>query len=166
MIVLPSLDETIQSNKSPDEICETLRAVTVSRGEHGYADGRGEFIGKVDTTGFKVISNIRYRNSFLPVITGNIRAEGSRTVIIVKMRMHPLTSVFSVVWLSGVSFFLLIGILVICVDRNVSSLILLCTAGGMMAFGQLLIRGGFYRPARKALGRLRELFGEQQSGSF
>lgn len=32
MIVLPSLDETIQSNKSPDEICETLRAVTVSRG--------------------------------------------------------------------------------------------------------------------------------------
>lgn len=160
-MILPSLDETIQSNKTPIEICEVLRTVTVSRREHRLGDTRGEFIGEVGTAGFKIMSNIQYRNSFLPVITGSVRAEGSSSIITIKMRMHPLTSAFSVIWLSGVAFFLLIGILIACVDRNASSLTLLCAAGGMLVFGQLLIRGGFCGPAKKALKRMKELFGEE-----
>lgn len=158
MFMLPSLDETIQSDKSPEEISRIMGAITVSRREHYFADMRGEFVGEIDMTGFKVMSNIHHRNSFLPVIIGSIRTEGNRSIIVINMRMHPLTSAFSVIWLSGVAFFLLIGICIACVDRNASSLMLICTAAGMMLFGQLLIRGGFYRPARKAIARLRELF--------
>ncbi len=158
MFMLPSLDEIIESDKSPEEISQIMGAITVSRREHYFADMRGEFVGEIDMTGFKVMSNIHHRNSFLPVITGSIRTEGNRSIIAIKMRMHPLTSVFSVIWLSGVAVFLLIGICIACVDRNASSLMLICMSAGMMLFGQLLIRGGFYGPARKAIARLRELF--------
>ena len=157
MIILPSLDETIVSKMSMEEICEALGAVTVPRKEHRYGDRRGEFIGEVDTAGFKVVSNISYRNSFLPIIQGSVRAEGSRSVITIKMRMHWFVSVFSAIWLGFVTLFMLAVVLMLVVESDFS---LLCGSGGMMLFGQLLIRGGFYIPAKKALKRMKELFGE------
>lgn len=59
MIILPSLDETIVSKMSMEEICEALGAVTVPRKEHRYGDRRGEFIGEVDT------ADLRWSATFL-----------------------------------------------------------------------------------------------------
>ena len=158
MVILPSLDETILSKKSIEDICEALGAVTVPRKEHRFGDSRGEFIGEVDTAGFKIVKNISYRDSFCPIITGSIRTEGRISIITIKMRMHWFVSIFTIIWFGIVTLFMLMGLFMVIVDRN--DFILLCGAGGMMLIGQILVRSGFYIPAKKALKRMKELFGE------
>lgn len=54
MILFPSRDEAIVSKMSPDEICEALSAVTIPRKEYRFWKKKPEFVGEVNTAGFKV----------------------------------------------------------------------------------------------------------------
>lgn len=164
MIILPSLDAIIISKMSPEEICEAMRVVTVPRREHHYGDRRGEFIGEVSTAGFRIISNLCYKDSFLPIITGSIRTKGKLSIITIKMRMHLLVSMFMIVWFGPVIFFMLQSLLLMIDDK--SYFMLLLGTGVMMLLGQSVMRTGFYRPAKKALKRMKELFGDLRSDGF
>jgi hypothetical protein len=60
------------------------------------------FVGRVEGRRFSMRRDIRYRNSFLPMIWGRIESMpgGSRTTIM--MTLHPLVIIFLLVWLAGV----------------------------------------------------------------
>jgi hypothetical protein len=48
---------------------------------------RGFFEGRVAGSRFKIHRIIRYQNSFLPIIEGNFRRDGLRTIVTVNMRL-------------------------------------------------------------------------------
>lgn len=58
--------------------------------------------GTIGKNSFQINRIIHYRNSFLPQITGDIRASGSGSVIDVKMQLHVLVWVFVAIWCTGV----------------------------------------------------------------
>ena len=70
--ILPYLEHTIRTTKSPQEIHDIMQSVTSPKGEW-YSSRPGEFIGTINQYDFKIMRNINYRNSFLPVIRGAIK---------------------------------------------------------------------------------------------
>ena len=54
--------------------------------------------GNISGQTFEVSRIINYRNSFLPVITGNITQENNATIIKINMRLHKFISAFLLIW--------------------------------------------------------------------
>lgn len=150
----PYLEECIHSGKAPGDICESLRAVTVSGRAAFFSNA--EFIGQASPSDFRLIPRLGYRNSFLPVLTGNITEAGGETVIAVTARLHIWTRVLLILWFGMAGYFFLCGMIGVLMG-GLEKIILILAAVGFMIIGQLLMRCCFYSPARKALKRLEEL---------
>ncbi len=90
MKLLPSLDCRLQTERTAGEIGVILKSVTISGNRSFTASRQGEFTGNIDDTEFRLVSNSRNRNSFLPVIKGKLLTNGNKTEICIRMRMHPL----------------------------------------------------------------------------
>ena len=103
---------------------------------------------------------MQMKDSFLPVIVGRIRTEGSRTIVDVRMRLLWPVFVFMVVWFSIPVFAFLIGLLAM-IARSPDGWKIAAAMGGFILFGQALVRCGFYYPAKKARRRLEELLGDR-----
>jgi hypothetical protein len=69
-----------------------------------------QYEGTVDRNGFEITRIIGYRNSFLPVISGRIKATESQTVITITMRLHLFVRVFLTIWCGMAILFLVIYI--------------------------------------------------------
>ena len=157
MKLLPSLDCRLQTERTAGEIGVILKSVTISGNRSFTASRQGEFTGNIDDTEFRLVSNSRNRNSFLPVIKGKLLTNGNKTEICIRMRMHPLVSAFMVVWMWGVLFFFLAGVLQIFAEGFCSTLPVLGSTAFMMTFAQILMRVCFYLPAKKSMQRIKEL---------
>ncbi|UMY65350.1 MULTISPECIES: hypothetical protein [unclassified Flavobacterium] len=73
--------------------------------------GPPAYTGMVFSGGFTVSRVIGYRNSFLPVIKGTCRSEGSGSRIQVTMKMAPIVQVFMGIWM-GFVFLACVGTIV------------------------------------------------------
>lgn len=159
MGVLPALDVTLYSVRTPEDVLTILRSVTVQK-KSGFIVSAGcEFTGEITGMEFRLLPNLWYNNSFQPVIKGQIETEGERSRIRLRMRMHPFTSGFCIVWCLGVAFFLLIAVLMAFFDGISACWLGITIPAVMLLFGQIMMRFGFYRPARNAVRRLTELLG-------
>lgn len=69
------------------------------------------FEGYLNNNYFEIQKVINYRNSFLPQIKGIIKNEDRKTNIQLFFRVHLLVLIFMIIWLSGVSFGLIISII-------------------------------------------------------
>lgn len=159
----------IEVNAPPPVVVERLRAIV--RGKLSFwesvrqsfpfnqADG-APFIGSVQEDSFKLRRNIRYRNSFLPMIRGTIASYGVGTRISVTMFLHPVVAIFMIFWLGMVTW--------VAVSRPTASPI----PWGMLAFGIALTVGGFIPEAIKAKRLISEAVSDpliatlSQSASF
>jgi hypothetical protein len=118
------------------------------------------FIGSVQDDSFKMRRNIRYRNSFLPMIRGTIGSYGVATRVSVTMFLHPAVAIFMIFWLGMVAS--------VVVSRPTSSPI----SWGMLAFGIALPIAGFIPEAIKAKRLISEALSDPviatlpQSASF
>ncbi len=158
--ILPCLEYSIDSAKSPEDINEILNSVTAPRGEL-LCDSRDvEFTGEVNPSGFKLVREVSGRiylkNDFRPVILGKIRAEGEQTVIDIKMRPRLYVQIFLSFWFGGVGISFLGGLLTV-FTKGENGVSMLLGSVGFLAFGQALARIGFYFPAKNASRRLEEL---------
>lgn len=61
------------------------------------------YIGKIFNNSFEIKRAINYRNSFLPIIKGEIKEDINGSKVIVKMSLVELVKVFMIIWLGGVS---------------------------------------------------------------
>lgn len=61
--------------------------------------------GSVQHSAFKMQRIITYRNSFLPLIEGNIRTQGRESIVEITMKLYLFTYVFMGFWLLGVILF-------------------------------------------------------------
>lgn len=164
--ILPYLEHTIRTKKSPQEIHDILQSATAPKREW-FSDTPGDFIGRIDSYDFKIMSNIHihYRNPFLPVINGTIRKEEGAYVVSLKMQLRLLTYVFLIIWFVFVGFDFLVGILYLITYESADATMVLL-ASGFLAFGQLISRCGFHFPAQNAIKRLEELLNEETPSAF
>jgi hypothetical protein len=63
---------------------------------------RQPYVGKVWKGGFKIVPITRYRNSFIPVIRGDLRSGPEGTVIDVTMRLNLGVAAFLCFWCCGI----------------------------------------------------------------
>lgn len=166
--ILPYLEHTISTTKSPQEIHDILQSVT-SFQSGVVLSTPGEFIGKINQYDFKIMRNINYRNSFLPVIKGAIKKGEGAYVVALEMQLHLLTYILLIGWfvLSGVSFLIaiMIGILSLITFKPIDVMMFLWT-GGFIAWGQIMSRWGFFFQAKKDIERLEELLNGETPAAF
>ena len=118
-------------------------------------DNSPPFVGKVEGRTFHIRRDIRYRNSFLPRIHGQVAESQLGTRINITMNLHPLVTIFMLFWLGGVG----LGGFAAAHMNPKHALI----PFGMFIFGVALTLGGFFPEAFKARGLLEQsLTGAQQ----
>jgi len=104
------------------------------------------FLGKVGPSTFRLRRDIRYRNSFLPLVWGRIvpSLRGSR--INVTMFLHPLVAVFMIFWFSGLGY----GVVKLWVHRKEAVPFAVLVPAAMILFGVALVLVCFIPEAIKA----------------
>jgi hypothetical protein len=123
--------------------------------EQGYwscANTGLPFVGKVEGSSFRVRRCIQYRNAFLPLIWGRVTGESTETRVSVTMFLHPAVALFMVLWFWG------IGAAVVSFSDAAGPLVLLPV--GLLAFGVVLLCGGFFPEAIKARRVLEQALSE------
>ncbi len=159
--ILPHLEYSIDSAKSPEDINEILKSVTAPKkmvlSYLSYPDNI-EFIGEVNPSGFKIVSKPKphVKNSFIPVIVGTIRTGRGLTVIDIKMRLYLFVQIFLTIWFGGAGLGVLAGFLAVFTE-GMNGMSMLFATVAFFAFGQVFARIGFYFPAKNASRRLEEL---------
>jgi hypothetical protein len=135
----------IDVNAPPQVVAERLKSIvgeepgfwgSMAWRSRGSTDS--SFVGTVEDDSFRIRRDIRYRNSFLPLIWGRITLTGTGSRIYVTMFLHPLVALFMVFWLVMAGNFAL--------NLQPPSLV----AVGMFIFGVVLTVAGFFPEAIKA----------------
>jgi hypothetical protein len=138
----------IDVNASPPVVVERLRSIVRDKPTFGESlrkmwsfdkPASTPFIGSVQDESFKIRRDIRYRNSFLPIIWGRVTQNGVGVRVYVTMFIHPIMALFMIFWLG------MAGLAAVSI-RSASSMI----PGGMFIFGVALALGGFIPEAIKA----------------
>jgi hypothetical protein len=111
------------------------------------------FRGEVFENTFKIFRNIRYKNSFLPIIKGKVSDNYPGTVIEINMRMVIFVYIFMAVWITGVSAALIFTLR----EAFVASIIPLA----MLVFAYLVMIVAYRYEAGKAKKFLNEIFKAQ-----
>ena len=126
------------------------------------------YSGKITGNRFIISRNLNYRNSFQPVIKGEIGRDFGKTEVNIRMHPHGFVVIFMCTWLGLVGIGC-ISILVFCMahfrevmQKGFSPFLLI--PFGMFAFGYLMIYFGFTGEAKKTKAFLHELLeGEAES---
>ena len=103
------------------------------------------FVGAAKGDRFRVRRDIRYRNSFLPIVLGRVTAVPAGVRVEVTMFLHPIVAVFMLVWFSGVGF---AAWALLRTPRHAP--IGFFGAVAILMFGLVLVGTGFFSEARKA----------------
>lgn len=164
--VIPRMKFTIQTGKSPEEVQALLQSVTDMENKWLAVPGDKAFIGRVGETDFKFLPRLgevlfagvimHVKDSFLPVIVGQIRGQESGTAVIVRMRMLWFVTAFLCVWFGIAGMAFLAGLLAV-ISGQPDGWGITASAAGLILVGQLLARAGFYIPAKSAKRKLEEL---------
>lgn len=103
MLLIPFHRFNIETGLSQDSVIAELTSVTTKKITFWdvFNNEKLEFYfeGKIDENSFRISRAIRRRDSFLPVIIGQIDGTGTPTCIKVKMRLRFYALIFTVLWL-------------------------------------------------------------------
>jgi hypothetical protein len=113
---------------------------------------RKTFEGHLINDEFKITRIISYRNSFLPVINGELQTIDNSTHITMKMRLHVAVIIFMTVWFSGIMLLLVIGL----ANTNNHNAVLVVPFG-MLLFGYALMMGCYLFESSRAKQILTEI---------
>jgi len=162
---LPFENYILSTQLSVDEICNRLnrniepRKININpfQSRNASKPYEGELIG--DT--FKISRIINYRNSFLPVIKGQITKSFGQTFVKVKMRPDILVLIFMSFWMGIVGLAcigVLIGTLIYWINQGLSFVnLLLIVPFAMFLFGFSLLYFGFKYESKMSKAFLEEL---------
>lgn len=110
---------------------------------------------------FEMSRIIRYRNSFLPIIKGDIQPGIGGCSIQITMHPHVLVIAFMAVWLGGIgaAFILtLLAVLGVLASAQPADPLIALFPGAMLIFGYVLVLGAFKFESAKSTTFLLELF--------
>ncbi len=116
---------------------------------------------KREDSHFEISRIIGYRNSFLPMIKGDVESEINGCSIFISMQPHILVIIFMLFWLGIVGFFFLgalASFLSSLGQTSAADSSSLPVLGGMFVFGYALLLGGFKFESVKSKKFFQELF--------
>ncbi len=90
MFGIPYKKITFQSKLTPSEILSRLQTVTSRSFWYMWGPKDKDFVGSVSTDGFRIHRNLRNRNTYLPVLSGEVLAENKGSQIVVTMSLDPV----------------------------------------------------------------------------
>ena len=161
MKYLPFEKLTYKTSLASEEILKRLRENIEPKktfrmtGLFGSKDHK-HYEGSIEGRSFSISRIIHYRNSFLPIIKGEIASKHDGTHIHIQMRLHTIALIFMALWcgILGLVF------LVISFDSlNEGSFDpFLLIPLGMLLFGYLMTVGGFKYESGKSKKWLKDLF--------
>ncbi len=112
------------------------------------------FLGTARASTFRLRRDIRYRNSFLPLVWGRIVPSGVGSRINVTMFLHPLVALFMIFWFSGLGY----GVVQLWVHREDAVAFAVFMPAVMILFGVALVLVCFIPEAIKAKKLLESAF--------
>lgn len=163
--VLPYENYVLTTNLSVDEVLERIADNIEQKqafrfsifGQNYYKPYTGNITGET----FKMSRNINYRNSFLPVITGQVSTFLGQTQVKIKMRPDIIVLIFISFWLGSVGLVclgtLLIGLIQIRQILHEGFSPMLFIPFVMFAFGSLLTYFAFKNESKKSIDFLASL---------
>lgn len=161
MTLLPYRRFTIDTPLSPSTVQTRLEGATGQTVPGRASPIDSAFRGEVSGARFQIQRRIGYRNSFLPRIRGTIEPTASGSRLVGTMRLHGFVAAFMVFWLGGVGLAFIAIVLPAFSGGRFDWGAL--TPLGMLAFGVLLVLGGFVPEAHKAIRQLAELVDASRS---
>ncbi|MGL5062241.1 MAG: hypothetical protein ACRC62_19875 [Microcoleus sp.] len=141
--VWQKLDEIIEPPKTWREVLQ-------------FQKSRKPYQGIMSGNTFKIRRNIKYRNSFLPEITGEIYPQESGCYVKIKMLPHLSVIIFMIFWLWTPGSIGVLALLAWLVDRSVGPIFL--PLFGMCILGWALCLFGFKIEAQKSVKFFSTLF--------
>ncbi len=159
MRLLPYERLELRSPLGPDEAAARLTAAVAAR-RWSFKAPPEPFTGWVRGRQFEVMRTIRYRNSFLPVVTGEIAPDAAGARIRVVMRLHLAVAAFMIVWFGFVLTFAVAAVVsMLRHSPDAPGYTFLAVPAAMAAFGYGLVSLGFWPEVRKARTLLAEILG-------
>ena len=162
MKFLPYERIKIKTRLGADEACKRLAAtIEPKRSFRRFEANHKTYQGNIEGYAFEISPIIHYRNSFLPIIKGEIQPEMSGSSVHITMRPHGFVIAFMILWLGGVGFFffiMLASFISSMIQNNPGDASVLLIPGGMFAFGYALLLGGFKFESIKSKRFFRDLF--------
>lgn len=103
----------IETTRTKEEIISTVRLNTNLGKLMPFLGSRHKklFNGMVVNDDFKIAPAIHYRNSFIPIIEGQVKQKEDGSSIDITMRLNELAKTFMIIWLSFCAMFLGIPII-------------------------------------------------------
>lgn len=100
---MPFMHFEFKTAFSPQQVLGRLAIITSAAPSSSSLNNisSATFFGKVTGHSFKLRRNIRYRNSFLPLISGVVSSNAEETQVKVNMYLHPAVMLFLMVWFGG-----------------------------------------------------------------
>lgn len=169
--LLPYLEYKIECERSAEEVCAILKKVTDTRKGAFRNYINTEFNGSVSPSGFRIACDFRSsRFSYpigspaasltarqTPIVRGTISAEdGGRSVVRLKLQFDIGRRIFWTIWLGGMTFFFLTGLLAL-LFGSLGGLVITLIAAAFLVPTQIIIRHGFRESAEDIIDRLEEL---------
>lgn len=119
-----------------------------------------KYEGTISDKGFEISRIIFYRNSFLPVIIGEVRDQPFGSELDLTLRMNWLVIIFAMIWM-GFVILECLGVLVAWIITGKFDGMLMMPYG-MWLFGTVLFLGGFKFESIRSRNHLMELLNAQE----
>ena len=165
MLFAPFERLTIETPLTPEEVHQRLAEVIEPKRMFRFFSGNHKpYQGKLNDDRFEVTRIIHYRNSFLPVIKGEIRPGLGGSVVDITMHPHIFVIVFMIIWfgIAGSLFFGLLCTALVSIwhstGERTADLVGVIFPAGFFVFGYVMVMGGFKFESVKSKAFFRELF--------
>lgn len=155
--IIPTYECVLETRRKPEDVSRALRLVTEAPKKNFFDSSHGEFSGLIEDQKFKIWQNIDYHNSFLPIIEGSVEENETGSIITIKMAMHPFVQVFVFFFIFGSFSGFLSGLYLAITGDFANAWLMILSPVFVIVFEKLLMRIGFFSPAKKAIVRLKEL---------
>jgi hypothetical protein len=161
MLFIPYERLTIMTGLSVNETAATLAEIVEPKRwwRNPFSRNHKRYQGQVTPASFELMRIIHHRNSFLPVIKGQLQPAVRGTLVQLTLSLHPLVLVFWLLWLSMIGLGALAGLASWLTTRG--ELVKLIPVG-MFVFGYLLCIIAFNWEARKERQFIAELLSGQR----
>jgi hypothetical protein len=158
--LLPFETLTIVTNLTFSEVLQKLDAIVEPpktwRMALRFQKYHKPYGGTITGNTFKLRRNINYRNSFLPIITGEIHPQPSGCYLKINMNLHRAVLAFMIFWLWTPGSIGVLALLAWSIDRSVGPIFLPLL--GMCIFGWFLCLFGFKIESQKSVKFFSNLF--------
>lgn len=151
----------VETHLTPTEVQQRLdEVIEPKRVFRGFSRDHKPYQGELFNNRFEVTRIIHYRNSFLPVIRGEIQPAAAGSRIAITMQPHVLVYLFMIVWLSfaGGAFLLTLSATATSAVAGESDWLVILAPAAMFLFGYLLVMGGFHFEANKSKAFFQQLW--------